>query len=59
MLCIVSSFKSNINEIVEKFVSFGGKYILTQGTESGDFQESIDIAKQFNQTVHLYFVRSR
>ena len=45
--------KSNLNEIVEKFKIAGGKYILTQATESNDFDENNEIANRFKETVHL------
>jgi TatD DNase family protein len=44
--------KSNLPEIMEKFLSAGGKYILTQGTDIVDFNDSIEIAQNYNN-IHL------
>ena len=45
--------KSNLSEIMERFLSAGGKYVLTQGTESIDFNDSIEIANSYKQNIHL------
>jgi TatD DNase family protein len=45
--------KSNISEIMNTFLSKGGKYVLTQGTESIDFEDTIEIANKYKKNVHL------
>jgi TatD DNase family protein len=45
--------KSNISEIMNTFLSKGGKYVLTQGTESTDFEDTITIANNYRENVHL------
>lgn len=44
--------KSNLPEIMETFLSAGGKYILTQGTDVVDFNDTIEIAQNYNK-IHL------
>jgi TatD DNase family protein len=45
--------KSNISEIVDRFISAGGKYILTQGTEIEDFNDTLEIANSYRDIVHV------
>jgi TatD DNase family protein len=45
--------KSNLNEIISRFRENNGKYILTQGTDITDFDNSIEIASHFQDTVQL------
>lgn len=49
----VEPLKSNVSAIMEKFLSAGGKYILTQATERSDYEDSIRIAEQYSNIVHL------
>ena len=44
--------KSNINNVMDNFVSAGGKYILTQGTDIIDFNDTLDISKQYPNIIH-------
>lgn len=44
--------KSNINQIIDNFLNLGGKYILTQGTDIVDFDDTLDISKQYPDIVH-------
>jgi TatD DNase family protein len=39
--------KSNLEEIFKEFLSLNGKYILTQGTDFEDFEDTLDIAKKY------------
>ena len=45
--------KSNLSEIMERFLSAGGKYILTQATESIDFNDTIEITNSYPENIHL------
>jgi TatD DNase family protein len=44
--------KSNLPDIMEKFLFAEGKYILTQGTDIVDFNDTIEIAENYNN-IHL------
>ena len=44
---------SNIDTVVNNFISTGGKYILTQGTDLIDFKDTIDISKKYPETIHF------
>jgi len=43
----------NISEIVENFVSKGGKHILTQSTDNVDIQETLDIASKYPEIIDV------
>ena len=43
----------NLSEIVEKFVSDEGKYILTQSTDNIDIQETLDIASKYPDIIDV------
>jgi len=45
--------KSNISEVVDRFVSAGGKYVLTQGTDVEDFGDTLEIANSYRDTIHV------
>ncbi len=45
--------KSNLPKIIHNFLSAGGKYILTQTTESTDFTDTTEIVNQYKKTIHL------
>lgn len=50
---VVEPLKSNLSDIMGRFISAGGKYVLTQGTDRSDYHDSINIAQQYSGTVHL------
>lgn len=39
--------KSNLQEVIDTFTSNGGKYILTQGTDTSCLEENIEISKKY------------
>jgi len=43
----------NLSEIVENFVSKGGKHILTQSTDNIDIQETLDIASKYPDIIDV------
>jgi TatD DNase family protein len=45
--------KSNIDTVVQNFISNGGKYILTQGTEFLDFDNTFEIVKKYPDIIQL------
>ncbi len=45
--------KSNLQEIIQGFVSDNGKYILTQGTDILDFEDTLKIAKTNEKTIQV------
>lgn len=45
--------KSNVEEIIQEFVSDNGKYILTQGTDIIDFEDTLKIAKDHGKTIQV------
>jgi len=36
--------KSNVDTIIKEFIDSGGKYILSQGTDIKDFEETLKIS---------------
>ncbi len=45
--------KSNLDEILTNFVKDNGKYILTQGTDIVDFQDTIQISEKYPKIVQF------
>lgn len=45
--------KSNLSDIINSFVRDNGTYILTQGTDILDFNETLEIGMKYNQTVQV------
>jgi len=45
--------KSNLSEIVERFLEAGGTYILTQGTDLSDFQDTLEISQSYRDIINL------
>lgn len=45
--------KSNISDVVNSFIKDNGIYILTQGTDLLDFNETLEIGLKYNQTVQV------
>ena len=45
--------KSNIDNVVDNFISIGGKYILTQGTDIVDFKDTIDLSKKYPNIIQV------
>jgi len=43
----------NLTEIVERFVSDGGKHILTQSTDNIDIQETLDISAKYPDIIDV------
>ena len=44
--------KSNLNEIINDFISIGGKYILNQSTNITDVKDTLNISNQFPNIIH-------
>jgi len=45
--------KSNVDTIIKEFIDSGGKYILSQGTDIKDFEETLKISKKYPNIVHV------
>ncbi len=45
--------KSNVDTIIEEFLNSGGKYILSQGTDIKDFEDTLKISEKYPNIVHV------
>ncbi len=49
----IDPLKTNIKEVINEFKQNNGKYILTQGTDIQDFTDTLNIGKEYSETIQI------